>query len=130
MTSGINDVKMSQACNIDDIINKSKMLKSTLKTLNEKAYDKRIPIMVVSYFAEMYQIFNDLKVHLLDKAKLLIDLGDSIFCGVHIKTDAILIEILKSLGYKLVDFKVLRKRRSKNQEILSQVLIVFSYQRK
>lgn len=130
LTSGINDVKMSQACNIDDIINKSKMLKSTLKTLNEKAYDKRIPIMVVSYFAEMYQIFNDLKVHLLDKAKLLIDLGDSIFCGVHIKTDAILIEILKSLGYKLVDFKVLRKRRSKNQEILSQVLIVFSYQRK
>lgn len=127
LTSGINDVKMSQAYNTDDIIKKSKILKSTLKMLNDKAYDKRIPIMVVSYFAEMHQIFNDLKVHLLDDAKILIDLGDSIFCGVHIKTDAILIEILKSLGYNLIDFKILRKRRSKNQEILSQVLIVFSY---
>lgn len=128
LTSGINDVKKEYAhLNGLDISAKSKILKSALTDLSVKAYDSRIPIMAKSYFEEMYRIFSDCKIHLEDNAKLLIDIGDSIFCDVHIKTDEILIELLIELGFKLVDNKILRKRRSKNKEILTQSLLVFQY---
>ncbi|MFH1004700.1 MAG: hypothetical protein V1781_04280, partial [Bacteroidota bacterium] len=82
LTSGINDVKKEYAyVNGLDISSKSKILKSTLIELNKKAYDSRIPIMAKSYFDEMYRIFSDCKQHLNNNAKILIDIGDSIFCG-------------------------------------------------
>ena len=49
---------------------------------------------------------------------------------VHIKTDIILAEVLKDLGYKLKDRIVLRQRRSRNGELLSQVLLVMKYNSK
>lgn len=128
LTSGINDVKKEYACiNGLDVSSKSQILKTTLIELNQKTYDSRIPIMAKSYFEEMYRIFSDVKQHLIPKAKILIDIGDSIFCDVHIKTDEILIEILTELGFKLIDNKILRKRRSKNKKILTQSLLVFEY---
>jgi DNA modification methylase len=128
LTSGINDVKKEYAhINGTDIVSKSKILKSTLIELNKKAYDSRIPIMAKSYFEEMYRIFNDCKVHLSNNAKILIDIGDSIFCGVHINTDEILVELLTELGFKLIDNKILRKRRSRNKEVLTQSLLAFQY---
>lgn len=128
LTSGINDVKKEYAhANGLDISSKSKLLKSTLVELNLKSYDSRIPIMAKSYFEEMYRIFSDAKQHLISKAKILIDIGDSIFCGVHINTDEILIELLSELGFKLIDNKILRKRRSRNKEILTQSLLVLEY---
>lgn len=128
LTSGINDVKKEYGhANGLDISSKSKILKSTLIELNKKAYDSRIPIMAKSYFEEMYGIFKDLKEHLINTAKILIDIGDSIFCGVHINTDEILIELLTELDYKLIDNKILRKRRSRNKEVLTQSLLAFQY---
>jgi tRNA G10 N-methylase Trm11 len=128
LTSGINDVKKEYA-NVNglDITTKSKILKNTLIELNKFTYDSRIPLMAKSYFEEMYRIFNDVKGHLLNNAKILIDIGDSIFCGVHINTDEILIEILTDLGYELIDNKILRKRRSRNNAVLTQSLIAFRY---
>ena len=126
LTSGINDVKKESGNKKGlDISSKSKLLKSTLVELNKNNYDSRIPIMAKSYFEEMYQIFSEVKPHLESTTKVIIDIGDSIFCGVHINTDEILIELLMELGYVLNDNKVLRKRRSRNKEILTQNLLVF-----
>jgi len=131
LTSGINDVKKEYAyVNGLDIASKSSLLKATLIELNKNAYDSRIPIMAQSYFKEMYTIFNDVKPLLEQNAKVLIDIGDSIFSGVHINTDDILIELMQGLGYEFVENKILRKRRSRNQEILTQSLLVFEYQDK
>jgi len=128
LTSGINDVKKEYAhVNGLDIASKSSLLKATLVELNKNAYDARIPIMAQSYFKEMYTIFNDAKPLLDQNAKVLIDIGDSIFSGVHINTDDILIELMQGLGYEFVESKILRKRRSRNQEILTQSLLVFKY---
>jgi hypothetical protein len=110
-----------------DIASKSSLLKATLIELNKSAYDSRIPIMAQSYFKEMYTIFNDAKPLLEQNAKVLIDIGDSIFSGVHINTDDILIELMEELGYEFIENKILRKRRSRNQEILTQSLLVFEY---
>ncbi len=131
LTSGINDVKKEYAyVNGLDIASKSSLLKATLIELNKNAYDSRIPVMAQSYFKEMYTIFNDAKPLLAQNAKVLIDIGDSIFSGVHINTDDILIELIQGLGYEFVENKILRKRRSRNQEILTQSLLVFEYKEK
>jgi tRNA G10 N-methylase Trm11 len=128
LTSGINDVKKDNgSVNGFDISSKSNLLQITLLELTKKAYDSRIPIMAKSYFEEMYQIFNDCKKHLINDSKILIDIGDSIFCGVHISTDEILAELMTGLGFELIDKKVLRKRRSRNKEVLTQSLLVFNY---
>lgn len=131
LTSGINDVKKEYAyVNGLDIAAKSTLLKSTLIELNKNAYDSRIPIMAKSYFEEMYRIFNDAKPLLNQNAKILIDIGDSIFGGVHINTDDILIELMQELGYENIENKVLRKRRSRNQAVLTQALLVFEFKEK
>jgi len=127
LTSGINDVKKEYAyVNGLDITTKSELVKNTLIELNKNSYDSRIPIMAKSYFEEMYRIFRDVKKHLVPEARILIDIGDSIFSNVHIKTDEILIELLLELGFELIDNKTLRKRRSRNQQILTQSLLVFT----
>lgn len=129
LTSGINDVKKQYANTPENnVVANCELLNKTLAELEKSSYDRRIQLMVKSYFNEMYQVFNNVKSHLQNNSKVLIDIGDSIFCGVHIKTDEILINILQSIGYKLIDRKILRKRRSKNNTILSQVLIAFEFE--
>lgn len=125
LTSGINDVKLGEDSQV--ILEHSDLLRKTIDALNEKAYDRRIPVMAKCYFAEMYQIFDGLRQHLENNASLLIDIGDSIFSGVHIKTDRILAEVASSLGFILEKRVILRQRRSRNGELLSQVLLVFRY---
>lgn len=128
LTSGINDVKKdTSGSNETDIINKCVLLKDTLIMIYKKAYDQRIPLMIKSYFEEMYVIFSELREHLTDRSKILIDIGDSIFANVHIRTDDILIEVLTALGYELKEKNLLRKRRSRNKEILSQALLVLEF---
>lgn len=128
LTSGINDVKASYSEDCEQL--KSKTLTSTLIELDSKAYDKRIPLMARCYFNEMIQLFSGLSNKLEDGAYILVDLGDSIFSNVHIKTDIILAEVLKDLGYKLKDRIVLRQRRSRNGKLISQVLLVIKYKSK
>lgn len=128
LTSGINDVKMNVSLDVS-IEDCSTLLKDTLAELNQSAYDVRIPQMAKAYFEEMYCFFRDLKDKLASNAHIFIDLGDSAFNNVHVKTDLILIELLASLGYKLIQNEKLRERRSRGGMILSQVLIHMQYER-
>ena len=128
LTSGINDVKASYSKDCEQL--NSKTLTETLLELDSKAYDKRIPLMARCYFNEMIQLFGGLADKLKEGAYILVDLGDSIFSNVHIKTDVILAEVLRDLGYKLKDRIVLRQRRSRNGELISQVLLVMKYNSK
>lgn len=126
LTSGINDVRAEYVTN-NIVSGKSLLYDSTIKQLKESAYDKRIPIMAQSYFSEMFEIFDSLKEKLSDKATIFIDIGDSIFNNVHIRTDDILIELLENIGYTFKGKEKLRERRSKNGQILSQTLLKLEY---
>ncbi len=53
------------------------------------------------------------------------DIGDSRFAGVHIRTDRLLSSIAARAGLELVDSSVLRARRSHDGTPLAQVLLVF-----
>lgn len=127
LTSGINDVKREYNKTILPF--QSQLLDDTITLLEKKAYDSRIPLMAKSYFNEMYQLFNGLKKHLEEGANVFIDLGDSIFSNIHIKTDYILAEVIEQLGYSLKERIVLRQRRSRNGAIISQVLLIFKYKK-
>lgn len=128
LTSGINDVKKEYASlEIDSVLSECELLNNTLAELEEKSYDKRIQLMARCYFNEMIYVFKSVSGFLTDKSKVLVDIGDSIFCGVHIQTDKIFIDLMKAIGYDLIECKTLRKRRSKNNEVLSQVLMAFTY---
>lgn len=130
LTCGINDVNRKIINNYTSITDKSPLLANCLEELNEKTYDKRIPIMVKDYFSEMYHIFSSVRDHLSVTSNIAIDIGDSIFANVHIPTDDILIELFSSLGFKLNDRLLLRKRRSRNKSILSQVLLNYNFEQK
>lgn len=126
LTSGINDVKSAYANN-HNIDGLSHLYDSTIIDLRNNAYDKRIPLMAQCYFAEMYDVFAALRSKLKDNSIVLLDIGDSIFNGVHIKTDDILSELMESLDYTYFGKDKLRERRSRNGMILSQTLIKFRY---
>lgn len=125
LTSAICDVKKEYSeLNVEL---GSSLFNDTFAKLKESAYDRRIPLMAKCYFAEMHELFSGLRKHLRPGAKLFIDLGDSIFGGVHIPTDLILTEVLESIGYKFDERIVLRERRSRNNEIVTQVLLKYTY---
>jgi len=120
VTAGINDVSLIEKKNINNIY-----LKKLVKILEGKAYDKRIPKMVNDYFADMKTIFTEIKKQLNKNAVLAIDLGDSIYSGVHVKTDEIFTKILTDIGYVFDQKITLRKRQSNNGQELKQVLLLF-----
>lgn len=120
VTAGINDVSLS----IEKDIQNTK-LKTLLNLLQKNAYDKRIPKMVNDYFADMDVIFRNLKNQLNKKAVLAIDLGDSIYGGIHVKTDEIFISVMENIGYTFEKEIILRKRQSNNGQELKQVLLIF-----
>lgn len=120
VTAGINDVALKIPKQIDNA-----ELRDLIFELEAKAYDKRIPKMVNDYFADMYTIFSNLKTQLNKGAVLAIDLGDSIYSGIHVKTDEILISVLENIGYTFEKEVILRRRQSNNGQELKQVLLIF-----
>lgn len=122
VTAGINDVSLKENKEINN-----PLLNNLLNQITQKAYDRRIPKMIHDYFADMKIIFEGIRKHLSNGAVIAIDLGDSIYSNVHVKTDEILISILKNLGYVFKKNIVLRKRISKNGAVLKQVLLIFTF---
>lgn len=120
VTAGINDVSLSKEKKVHDVV-----LNRLLNTLEKEAYDKRIPKMVNDYFADMETIFTGIGKQLNHNAVLAIDLGDSIYSGIHVKTDEIFIRILTAIGYNFERSVTLRKRQSNNGQELKQVLLLF-----
>ena len=54
-----------------------------------------------------------------------IDIGDSIYAGVHVPTDDLLVEVAESLGLSTIERVHLRKRTSKGGQAVRQQLLVF-----
>lgn len=108
VTAGINDVSQRKNGNlnhpaVDNVVSK----------LKENAYDPRIPKMVKDYFTDMDTVFESLKYHLKHNAIIAVDIGDSIYEGVHVPTDRILTELMLDKGYSLKGEVLLRKRLSR-----------------
>ena len=101
-----------------------------LKELEPVAYDKRIPIMVAGYFADMDKVIERLSHAVKNNGYFIMDIGDSQFAGVYIPTHEILAKISEAHGFVLYGEEILRERRSKNSMVLSQRLLKFRLHKK
>ncbi len=123
VTSGINDVTNSKSGlgSIPEV----ELLKETLAELKTECYDKRIPMMTASYFVEMSKVIDRIKTLCHQGTKIAIDLGDSCYGSVWVRTDLILREIMVQAGFELLDEVTLRERQSRDGRRLKQTLQVF-----
>lgn len=120
VTSGINNVTVASATGEGP-----GGVREIIEELESCAYDRRIPRMVDAYFTDMSTVFQALKAHLAPGARVMVDIGDSCYCGVHVPTDSLLVELLEGRGLKLEHEVTLRERMSRNGQSLRQVLLVF-----
>lgn len=125
VTAGINDVSLKKQLEFT-----TPKIQKVVRLLNEKAYDQRIPKMVQDYFQDIARIFDSLRIHLKDRADVAIDIGDSIYGGVRVPTDDLFIDVLEQLNYEHKRSVTLRKRLSRNGEVLKQVLLIFKAPRR
>ena len=93
--------------------------------LDERAYDRRIPMMVRLYFSDMRMALSAVRRCSSPSAALVLDMGDSRFAGVTVPTDELLVEVAASVGWQLVKSDHLRKRCSYDGTPLKQVLLRF-----
>lgn len=120
ITSGINDVDAQT-----DWRPVTEGVERVVAELEEKAYDQRISKMVGGYFRGMHVALAALTACLRKKGRLCIDIGDSIYAGVHVPTDDLLVEVAEGLGLRTVERVHLRKRTSKGGQPVRQQLLVF-----
>lgn len=120
ITSGINDVDART-----DWKPVTAGTERVVAELEQKAYDQRISKMVGGYFRDMKIAMSALTACLHKKGRLCIDIGDSIYAGVHVPTDDLLIEVAEDIGLRTVERVHLRKRISKSGQPVRQQLLVF-----
>lgn len=120
MTVGINDVTVRKP-----IREMPASARRASEELGEKAYDPRIPRMIGCYASEMQAVLKSLVRHAGKKSRIIIDIGDSAYAGVHVPTDRFMIEALEPSGFEIIDEILLRQRRSRSQMPLRQKLLVF-----
>jgi len=117
VTSGINDVGRE--------IKKIEIPSLTSKLSDPQLwYDKRIPKMINDYFYDMDLTFKNMYRYMKKGSLAFIDIGDSIYGGIHIPTDEILIDLLIRNKFEYKDNILLRTRKSKSGELIKQTLIV------
>jgi DNA modification methylase len=119
LTAGINDVTVQKPFEVLPEV------KATYDRHVRKAYDRRIPQMIASYFFEMKAVLLGLKRNVREGGGICIDIGDSIYSGEHVPTHDIFIAIGESIGLAFLEQITLRERMSYNKEKLTQRLLAF-----
>jgi hypothetical protein len=80
--------------------------------------EKNAPLMaqyVAKYFHDMHQHFAALRPKLQQGAELAYIVGNSSFYGVQVRTEELLADSLRQLGYDNVGYQAIRKRNSKKE---------------
>jgi tRNA G10 N-methylase Trm11 len=120
LTAGIN--------NVSSRIEEPRVFPAVEKVarkLDRCAYDPRIPVLVRAYASDMALVLEGIERSLVAGGTLLLDIGDSCFCGVRVPTDEILVELARGAGLRHRKTVLLRKRWSNRGAPLRQVLLRF-----
>jgi hypothetical protein len=100
-----------------------KFLDKLVEEVKNKAYDRRIPLMVRGYFNDMNLAIENICSLMKDGGRGVIVVGDSQFAGVYVETDLILAKICELNSLKVESIDIVRKRKSKNGMQLRESLI-------
>lgn len=120
VTAGINNVSKANRLPIDIAA-----IQETVGALESTAYDQRVPKMVTRYFSDMQMVLSRMNTESVSGATLWLDIGDSKYSGVHVKTDKLLVDVAATVGWDHIETEELRSRRSYDGTVLSQVLLKF-----
>lgn len=124
VTAGINDVTKQKAMTRKGVFN-SAHLQQIVSDIEKNAYDSRIPLMVHTYFCDLWVVLEKATEALNEDGVVALDIGDSAYGGIHVPTDSILSEMLDKLGLIHQEDVTLRERMSRNGQKLRQALLVF-----
>jgi DNA modification methylase len=119
--SGINHVLRSERINTE----LPPPIMEIIYKLEKVAYDPRIPLMVHLYFSEMAQFMKNLATYALPGGLLFIDIGDSVFCGIHIPTHEFIKLLAQKAGFKFERQLIIRSRRSRGGGNVGEYLLQF-----
>jgi len=100
-------------------------LEQPVEALELIAYDTRITRMITGYFDNMYDAIKSIKKIIKPGGHFSLDIGDSQFSGVHIRTHDYLKKICLMSGFEWYNEEILRKRRSHNGMELTQRIMRF-----
>lgn len=120
MIAGINNVSKNSRLPISYA-----KVEDVARKLEEVAYDSRIPKLVRGYCSDTGIWLSNCYERLTLGGRLIVDIGDSKFAGVHVPTDEFIALIANEIGFKLLETQYVRARRSKDGTNLKQVLLVF-----
>ena len=95
--------------------------------LDNVSPDLRIPALVRGYCSDMYPILQNCARYMRDDGRLILDIGDSQFYGVHVPTDLLLVEVARSAGLRLKEERLLARRHSRDKTPLKQVELTFTH---
>jgi len=124
VTAGINDVTIGKAEARLGVF-ESNTVTRVVDRIERSAYDPRIPLMVATYFSDLFMVFRRCVPNLAPGALLAVDIGDSCYGDVHVPTDDVLAEMLTGLGCRIEDRVILRERLSRGGQALRQTLQIF-----
>lgn len=97
----------------------SNILKTALAEINiyeEKFWNKNIPSMIAGYFCDIQIILEKLFVKMKRNGRIYMNVANSSYFGVVIKTDRIIEEIAKNLGYTVEEIRLARKIKTSSQQ--------------
>lgn len=91
--------------------------------LDECAYDVRIPRMIRAYFSDMQIVLTTTRTVMKSGGRMVLDIGDSRFAGVHVDVPELLGLIATNVGWEIEDVEVIRNRVAKDGNPLCQKLL-------
>lgn len=121
ITAGINNVSRRIS-----VPRRFEAVEEVASLLDDVAYDPRIPTMVRAYFSDMSIVLEALRLRMNAHGRLVLDIGDSRFAGVHVDTPELLETIATQVGWQRGDTRVLRARVAKDGNPLCQKLLYLS----
>jgi hypothetical protein len=119
ITASINSTQMDKTKETPfEEINK------VVRRIERNAYDRRIPVMVGSYFNDMLLALKNIHKSLAPQKHCVIVVGDSFFGDTYIPTDEFLAGIASSIGFRSVENRVVRSRKSRGGYKLRETVLI------
>lgn len=82
----------------------------------DQFWNKSIPNMIVGYFSDLQTILEKLLSKMKKNGRIYINVANSSYFGVVVKTDRIIEEIANNLGYNVEEIRLARKIKTSSQQ--------------
>lgn len=87
-----------------------------INTYEDKFWNKNIPSMIAGYFSDIQIILEKLLIKMKKNGRIYMNVANSSYFGVVIKTDRIIEEIASNLGYTVEEIRLARKIKTSSQQ--------------